>query len=166
MAAWTRLPDKGLKETGQRWVHQQVDCEASDSPGKTLPLWFPVLSAPMQSMIKPKHDQTHGRGKTRLVGTGPPPGCSALALVSTWLCPLSASQRAAEWGSIETNSLCRTQLMGLPRVGKKGTAAGLWLLILPHKHARNLPPGICPCDNNKSTPFQTHLLFCTHMDTS
>lgn len=43
----------------------------------------------------------------------------ALALVSTWLCLLSASQRATEWGSIETNSLCHRQLMGFPRMGKK-----------------------------------------------
>ena len=105
-----------------------------------------------------KHDQAEakGSGQGRLAGTGPPPGCSALALVSTWLCPLSASQRAAEWGSIETNSLCRTQLMGLPRPGRRGATAGLWLLILPRKHARNLPPGIFPCDNNKPTSFSVH----------
>lgn len=96
----------------------------------------------MQIVIKPEHDQPMGEEGRRLVGTGPPPGCSVLALVSTWLCPLSASQRATEWGSIETNSLCRTQLMGLPGLGRRGAAAGLWLLILPHKHARNLPPGI------------------------
>lgn len=96
-----------------------------------------------------------------MMGTGPPPGCSALALVSTWLCPLSASQRAAEWGSIETNSFCRTQLMGLPRPGRKGAAAGLWLLILRRKHARNLPPGICPMTITnppppKPTSFSVH----------
>lgn len=141
-----------------------MDCEVSDSPDqifKTVALQFPVLSAPMQSVIKPKRDQTHGRRERRLVGTGPPPGCSALALVSTWLCPLSASQRAAEWGSIETNSLCRTQLMGLPEPGRRGAAAGLWLLILPYKHARNLPPGICPVTitnppPSKPTSFSVH----------
>lgn len=95
------------------------------------------------------------------MGIGPPPGCSALALVSTWLCPLSGSQRAAEWGSIETNSLCRTQLMGLPRPGRRGAAAGLWLLILPRKHARNLPPGIRPVTitnppPSKPTSFSVH----------
>lgn len=115
----------------------------------------------MQSMIKPKRDQTHGRGGRWLVRIGPPPGCSALALVSTWLCPLSASQRAAEWGSIETNSLCRTQLMGLPGPGRRGAAAGLWLLILLRKHAKNLPPGICPVTitnppPSKPTSFSVH----------
>lgn len=95
------------------------------------------------------------------MGTGPPPGCSALTLVSTWLCPLSASQRAAEWRSIETNSLCRTQLMGLPGLDGRGAAVGLWLLILPHKHARNLPPGICPVtitnpSFSKATSFSVH----------
>lgn len=102
-----------------------------------------------------------GEGREGLLGTGPPPGCSGRALVSTWLCPLSASQRAAEWGSIETNSLCRTQLMGLPGPGRRGAAAGLWLLILPHKHARNLPPGICPVTitspaPSKPTSFSVH----------
>lgn len=121
---------------------------------KTSPLYFFVLSALMQSMIKPNHDHTHGRGERRLAGHGPPPGCSAWALVSTWLCLLSASQRAAEWGSIETNSLCRTQLMGLPRVGRRGAAAGLWLLILPRKHARNLPPGICPVTMTNPLPSE------------
>lgn len=107
------------------------------------------------------------------MGTGPPPGCSAFALVSTWLCPLSASQRAAEWGSIETNSFCQTQLMGLPRPGKKGAAVGLWLLILLRKHARNLPPGICSMTITNPPPpltfsppppplSQAHLLLCTH----
>lgn len=138
-----------------RQHHQQVDCEVSDSLDKifkTVPWRFPVSSAPMQIMIKPKHDQTHGRRESSLAGTGPPPGCSALALVSTWLCPLSASQRTAEWGSIETNSLCRTQLMGLPGPGRRGAPTGLWLLILPHKHAWNLPPGICPVTITNPAP--------------
>lgn len=77
------------------------------------------------------------------MGNGPPPSYSALALVSTWLCLLSASQRVTEWGSIETNSFCHRQLMGFPRLGRKKAPAGLWLLILLRKHARNLPPGIC-----------------------
>lgn len=121
---------------------------------KPLPFWFLQFHQhwckawSSQSMIRPMREE-----RKVLVGTGPPPGCSALALVSTWLCPLSASQRAAEWGSIETNSLCRTQLMGLPRLGGRGAAAGLWLLILPHKHARNLPPGICPATIITPPPF-------------
>lgn len=123
---------------------------------------FPVLSAPMQIMIKPKHDHPMGEEERRPVGHGPPPGCSVQALVSTWLCPLSASQRADEWGSIETNSLCRTQLMGLPGLGRRGAAVGLWLLILPHKHDRNLPPGICPVTKtNRPLPSPPPFLY-TH----
>lgn len=146
-------------------AHQQVDCDVSESPDQifqTLPHWFPIFIS-----TDAKHDQAKarshpgGKGQRKMMGTGPPPGCSALALVSTWLCPLSASQRAAEWGSIETNSFCRTQLMGLPRPGRKGAAAGLWLLILRRKHARNLPPGICPMTITnppppKPTSFSVH----------
>lgn len=43
-----------------------------------------------------------GREKGRLAGPGPPPGCSATALVSTWLCPLSASQRP-RWMGVNWN---------------------------------------------------------------
>lgn len=86
---------------------------------------FRFLSALMRIMIKPEQDHTLGKGQKRTTGNGPPPGCLALALVSTWLCPLSASQRAAEWGSIETNSFCQTQLMGFPRPGRKRAATGL-----------------------------------------
>lgn len=152
--AWTWVLHNGLKEI------------TGDTRG--LWIWFPRPNLQSHSCAvscfistDARYDQTPGREERRLVRTGPPPGCSALALVSTWLCPLSASQKAAEWGSIETNSLCRTQLMGLPGLGRKGGAAGLWLLILPHKHARNLPPGICPVTitnppPSKPTSFPGH----------
>lgn len=43
----------------------------------------------------------------------------------------------------------------------RGGSSILWLLILPCKHAWNLPPGICLSDNNKPTSF-----LCAHTDTS
>lgn len=95
-----------------------------------------------------------------LAGTGWAPGCSALTLVSTWLCPLFASQRAAEWRSIETNSLCRTQLIGLPRLERRGATVGLWLLILLQKHGRNLPPGIYPAAIVSLPLFKPISFFC------
>lgn len=105
-----------------------------------LPKTCSVIScfpAPIQSVIKPRRDQTHG-GEGRSWGAWT---TSVQALVSTWLCLLSASQRAPEWGSIEPIPSVG-QLMGFPGPGRRGLAAGLWLLILPLKHARNLPPGI------------------------
>lgn len=113
----------------------------------------------MQSMIKPRHDKTHGRGKRRPVGPGPPPGCSAPALVSTWLCPLSASQRAAEWGSIETNSLCRTQLMGLPGLGGRGGGCRSVVTDPGAQACWEFATWNLSSDNNKPTAFQSHLLL-------
>lgn len=83
-------------------------------------------------------EQEKGTGDWSMTLGRPPPGNSTPALVSTWLCPLSPGERPSEWGSIEANSLCRTQLMESP-VGR-GAGNSLWLLILPHKHDRNPPP--------------------------
>lgn len=114
----------------------------------------------MQSVIKPMHDKTHGRGKRRPVGPGPPPGCSTPALVSTWLCLLSASQRPAEWGSIETNSLCRTQLMGLPGLDGRGGSGCRSVVTDPGAQAcREFATWNLSPDNNNPTAFHIQLLF-------
>lgn len=170
---WSLLLECGLRiraEKNGHQAHQQVDCDVSESPDQifqTLPHWFPIFIS-----TGAKHDQAkarshpRGKGQRKMMGTGPPPGCSALALVSTWLCPLSASQRAAEWGSIETNSFCRTQLMGLPRPGRKGGCRGPLVTDPAAQACQEFATWNLPYDNNKPTPSQAHLLFCTHMDTS
>lgn len=90
------------------------------------------------------------------MGTGPPPGCSELALVSTWLCPLSATQRAVEWGSIETNSFCRTQLMGLPRLGRGGGHSGSLVTDPAAQTCQECTTWNLPCDNPCPTSSSEH----------
>lgn len=89
------------------------------------------------------------------MGTGPPPGCSEPALVSTWLCPLSATQRAVEWGSIETNSFCRTQLMGLPRLGGGGHRGAL-VTDPAAQTCQECTTWNLPCDNPCPTSSSEH----------
>lgn len=162
--------------TSNKWTRKYLNHPTNSFKLSLIVLGF--LSALMRSMIKPEQDHTLGKRQKKTMGNGPPPGCSARALVSTWLCPLSASQRAAEWGSIETNSFCQTQLMGFPRSGRKKAVAGLWLQILLRKHARNLPPGILLYDNNYPPhpahynhhhhhhPLSKPTTFSVHTDTS
>lgn len=121
--------------------------------------------------IRPRNQSVGRRGggggkETRLLGTGPPPGCSELALVSTWLCPLSATQRG-RWMGVNWNQFLLSETInGVAQTGQGGgPTAGLWLLILPHKHARNVPPGICPVTIHVPPPaLYTHgyIRKCLH----
>lgn len=112
-------------------------------------------------MIKPKHDQTHGRGERRLAGTGTTsrllsPSISLHVAVS-FVCQSKGCWMGVNWNQFPLSDT----INGVARIGQKGAAAGLWLLILPRKHARNLPPGISPVTitnppPSKPTSFSVH----------
>lgn len=55
---------------------------------------------------------------------------------------------------------------GVARTGQKGGCSGPLVTDPAAQACQEFATWNLPCDNNKPTPFQTHLLFCTHMDTS
>lgn len=102
-----------------------------------------------------------GGKETRLLGTGPPPGCSELALVSTWLCPLSATQRG-RWMGVNWNQFLLSQTInGVAQTGAEGgrpRAFGYW-------SCRTNMPGMYHLESALGQSM-SHLRLCTHMDTS
>lgn len=76
-------------------------------------------------------------------------------------------QSKGRWMRVNWNQFPLSDTInGVARTGQEGGGRGPLVTDPAAQACQEFATWNLPCDNNKPTPFQTHLLFCTHMDTS